>query len=152
MNQHSGQQLNKEKTNTFFSKAVDEDTKNSITIFLGVPKVKDYEKYLSLPAVVRRNKNASLNYIKERVWSKLQEWKKKLLSQASREVLLKSVVQVIPTFTMSCFKLPLGLCDEIKALIRKFWLGQKGGQRKSIGKNGRYFVNKKRKGGWGSRI
>ena len=67
MNQHSGQQLNKEKTNTFFSKAVDEDTKNSITIFLGVPKVKEYEKYLGLPAIVRRNKNANLNYIKERV-------------------------------------------------------------------------------------
>ena len=151
MNKHSGQQLNQEKITTFFSKAANEDTKNSITIFLGEPKVKEYEKYLGLLAVVRRNKNASLNYIKERVWSKLQEWKK-LLSQAGREVLLKPMVQAIPSFAMSCFKLPLGLCDEIKALIRKFWLGQKGEQQKSIGKNGRYFVNKKRKGGWGSRI
>jgi len=52
-------------------------------------EVKEYEKYLGLPAMVGRNKKASLNYIKERVWSKLQRWKKKLLSQASREVLLK---------------------------------------------------------------
>ena len=27
---------------------------------------------------------------------------------------------------MSCFKLPIGLCTEIKSLIRRFWWGQKG--------------------------
>ena len=38
---------------------------------LGVPKIKEYEKYLGLPIVVRRNKKASLNYIKDSVWGKL---------------------------------------------------------------------------------
>lgn len=51
---------------------------------LGVPKVKEFEKYIGLPAVVRRNKKDGLNYIKERFWIKLQEWKKKLLSQMGR--------------------------------------------------------------------
>ena len=78
-----------------------------------------------------KNKKASFNYIKKRVWSKLQGWKEKLLSQAGREILLKAVVQAIPTFAMSCFKLPVGLCDEIEALIRKFYWGQKDEQRKS---------------------
>ena len=41
------------------------------------------------------------------------------MSQASREVLLKSVIQAIPTFTMGFFKLPLGLCNDIEALIKK---------------------------------
>ena len=77
-----------------------------------------------------KNKKASLNYIKERVWAKLQGWKEKLLSQGGREVLLKAVVQAIPTFTMSCFKLPVGLCKEIEMQIRKFWWGERGGQRK----------------------
>ena len=117
----SGQKLNREKTTIFFSKAVHGDTKNQLSNFLQVPEVKEYEKYLGLPAVVGRNKTESLNYIKERVWSKLQGWKEKLLSQAGREILLKAVVQAIPTFAMSCFKLPGGLCDEIEALIRKFF-------------------------------
>ena len=78
-------------------------------------------KYLGLPAVVGKKKKASFNYIKERVWSKFQGWKEKLLSQAGREILLKAMVQAIPTFAMSCFKLPVGLCDEIEALIRKFY-------------------------------
>ena len=97
---------------------------------LGVLEIKKYEKYLGLPAVVGRNKKASLNYIKDRVWGKLQRWKEKLLSQARKEVLLKAVVQAIPTFAMNCFRLPVGLCQDIEMLIRKFWWGQRGERRK----------------------
>ena len=111
------QKLNREKTTIFFSKVVNEDTKAHILNFLQVPEVKEYENYLGLPAVVGRNRKASLNFIKERVWSKLQGWKEKLLSQAGREILLKTVVQAIPTFAMGCFKLLVGLCHEIEALI-----------------------------------
>ena len=84
--------------------------------------------------MVGRGKKASLNYTKDRVWSKLQGWKEKLLSQARNEVLLKAVVQVIPTLTMSCFRLPIGLCQDIEMLIRKFWWGQWGDRRKIHGK------------------
>ena len=74
--------------------------------------------------VVGKNRQASLNYIKDIVWSKLQGWKKKLLSQDGKEVFLRAVVQAILTFAMGCFKLPLGLCRDIEMLIRKFWWGQ----------------------------
>ena len=110
----SGQKINREKTTLFFSKPVSDDMKREIIDFLGVTEIKEYEKYLGLLAVVGKNKKASLNYIKERVWAKLQGWKEKLLSQAGREVLLKAVVQAIPTFAMSCFKLLVGLCEEIE--------------------------------------
>ena len=145
----SGQKLNREKTTIFFNKAVKEDTKTQISNYLEVPEVKEYEKYLGLPAVVGRKKKESLNYLKERVWSKLQGWKEKLLSQASREILLKVVVQAIPTFAMSCFKLPGGLCDEIEALIRKFFWGQKGEQRKIHWKKWEVLCKPKSEGGMG---
>ena len=95
-----------------------------------MPEIKEYERYLGLSAVVGRRKNVILNYIKDRVWGKLQGWKEKILSQASKEVLLKVVVQVIPTFAMSCFRLPIGLCQDIEMLIRKFWWEQRGDSRK----------------------
>ena len=74
----SGQQINKQKTTLFFSKSDSLDAKNQIKAFLGLPKIRAYEKYLGLPAVIRKNKRESLNYIKERVWGKLQGWKEKM--------------------------------------------------------------------------
>ena len=64
------------------------------------------------------------------MWRKLQGWEGKLLSQSGREVLLKAVIQAIPTYTMGCFKLPIGLCNEIEVLIKKFWWVQQGDRRK----------------------
>ena len=60
-----------------------------------------------------KGKKASFNYIKEKVWQKLQEWEGKLLSQVEREVLFKAVIHAIPTYTIGYFKIPLGLCQEI---------------------------------------
>ena len=145
----SGQQINREKTTLFFSKAVPEEMKRNIISFLGVPEIKEYEKYLGLPAVVGRNKRASLTYIKERVWAKLQGWKEKLLSQVGREILLKAVVQAIPTFAMSCFKLPMGLCREIEMQIRNFWWGERGSQRKIHWKSWEVLCKPKEEGGMG---
>ena len=114
----------------FFGKSVSLVSKNAIKNLLGFLEIKEYDRYLGLPAVVGRNRRASLNYIKERIWDKLQGWKEKLLSQAGKEVLLKAVVQAIPTFAMSCLKLPVGLCNDIEAMIRKFWWGQRGDRRR----------------------
>jgi len=47
-----------------------------------------------------------------------------------REVLIKSVIQAIPTYTMGYFKIPMGLCNEIEAMINFFWWGQRGDRRK----------------------
>lgn len=93
-------------------------------------EITEYEKYLGLLVVVGKNKRARLNYIKERVWGKLQGWKEKILSQEDKEILLKAMVQAISTFDMSCFKLPLGLCKDVKVMIQKFWWGQLGDHRK----------------------
>ena len=53
------------------------------------------------------------------------------LSASGKEVLIKSVAQALPTFSMSCFKLPLGLCQHIDGLLRKFWWDCKDGKWKT---------------------
>ena len=150
--QASGQKLDREKTIVFFSKATPNVRKLEIIDALGVSEVREYEKYRGLPAVVGRNKKASLNFIKERIWNRFQGWKEKLLSQAGREVLLKVVVQAIPTFVMGCFKLPSGLLNDIEMMIRKFWWGQRGDQLKIHLKNWETLCKPKVLGGWALKI
>ena len=64
------------------------------------------------------------------MWKKLQGWEGKLLSQVGREILIKAVAQALPTYAMSCFKLPIGLCHDIEALVKKKNLGTKRGRPK----------------------
>lgn len=64
-----------------------------------------------------------LSFIKERVLFKIKCWKDKFLSQAEKEILLKSVLAVIPSYALSCLQLPNGLCKKITSLFVKFWWG-----------------------------
>lgn len=83
-----------------------------------------------MPSDVGNSKNGAFKFLKDRVWSKIKGWMEKLLSAGGKEVLIKSVAQAVPVYSMSCFKLPSGLCEHINSLIRKFWWGSKEGQRK----------------------
>ncbi|XP_071722930.1 uncharacterized protein [Rutidosis leptorrhynchoides] len=51
---------------------------------------------------------------KEEFKSKLEGWKVKFLSAAGKEVLIKSVLQSIPTYVMSLFYLPIGFCEDLE--------------------------------------
>lgn len=125
-----GQKINREKTNIFFSSNTQPNLQASIQQLPGMPSICQYEKCLGLPAFVGKAKKQSFVYIKEHVWKKLQGWKEKLLSQAGREVLIKFVIQAIPTYSMNCFRHPKGLIKEIEIMIWKFWWGYSGENRK----------------------
>ena len=92
-------------------------------ICLGFVEVAMHGKYLGLPTIFDKSKKISFTTLRDRVWKKLQGWKEKLLSRAGKEILIKIVIQVIPTYAMSCFKLPVGLCKDISGIIRRFWWG-----------------------------
>ncbi len=119
------QQLNRAKTSLFFTKNTSGTMKNYIKSLFNVPEIKSHEKYLGLPSFIGRSKKAAFNGIKDWVWRKITGWKEKLLSQAGREILIKAVAQSIPTYSMSCFKLPESLCNELNNMFSNFWWGQK---------------------------
>lgn len=84
-----------------------------------------HSKYLGLPSIIRRSKTEVFAEVKERVGTKLAGWKEKLLFIGGKEILIKAVVQTVPTYTMSCFLILKGLCEEIEGMIRRFWWGQR---------------------------
>lgn len=61
---------------------------------------------------------------------KVKGWKERCLSRAGWEVLLKSIAQAIPTYSMQCFKIPEGVLDNMNSMCRNFWWGQKGSEKK----------------------
>ena len=126
----SGQQLNRAKTSLFFSnntpRLIEEDIKNRF----GAQVIKQHEKYLGLPYLVGKNKKSTFNDIKEKLKKKLTGWKEKLLSKARKEILIKAVAQAIPTYSMSCFKLPDSLCEDLTSMIRNIWWGQQQEEKK----------------------
>lgn len=130
MKQAFGQSLNRGKINIFFSSNTLPRTREAIATFLGIPINQPYKQYLCLPSLMGHNKKKSFSLIKDRIWKKLKGWKEKLLSLASHEILIKVVIQAIPTYIMLCFKLPKGLISEFETLIRKVWWGYRSDQRK----------------------
>jgi hypothetical protein len=71
------------------------------------------------------------------------------MSAAAKEVLIKAVAQALPTYIMSVFKLPPGLCDDLSSIIRKFWWGVENGKRKMAWVAWKDMILKKCSGGLG---
>lgn len=122
--QASGQQLNRAKTSLFFSSNTAKEIQDEIKLRFGAQVIRQHEKYLGLSSLVGRNKKNTFKEVKEKLAKKLAGWKEKLLFKARKEVLIKAVAQAIPTYTMSCFKIPDSLCKEMTSLIKNFWWGQ----------------------------
>ncbi|XP_042939546.1 uncharacterized protein LOC122274585 [Carya illinoinensis] len=116
-----GKCLNEKKITIFLSSNTHWGVRTQIQQGAGVAICGSYEKYLRLPAVVGRSRYYTFRSLKERVWAKVNSWKNNFLSQAGKEILLKAVVQVIPTYSMSVFRLPIRLCKDISSVMSRFW-------------------------------
>lgn len=72
------------------------------------------------------------NFLKDRLWSKIQEWSAKRLSKAGKAILLRTVAQAIPSYAMSCFLLPKSLCSDLEKMMNSYWWGSQNSNRNGI--------------------
>ncbi|XP_042950258.1 uncharacterized protein LOC122282367 [Carya illinoinensis] len=126
----SGQRLNMDKTTIYFSCNTRREAKEAILATASLVEAKSYEKYLGLPAYVGKQKLNAFKPVLDSIRARMQSWSVRFLSQAGKEVLLKSIVQAIPTYCMSIFKLPKAILNAINSLMQKFWWGMKGDRSK----------------------
>jgi len=117
----SGQKVNLSKTSLFFSRNTSMERRAEISKLSGLVESIRLDTYLGLLAGIGKSKVKASNNIKEKVGKKLSNWRYKFLSQAGKEVLLKAVIQAIPTYCMSVFMLPASLCKDLNRLMQSFW-------------------------------
>ena len=87
----SGQQLNCTKTSLYFSPNTNAGTKERVKSMFGAQVIKPYESYLGLLSLVGRSKNNTFAQLKQKVANKVSGQKEKLLTQAKKEILIKSM-------------------------------------------------------------
>ena len=74
-----------------------------------------------------------------------------MLSMGRKEILIKAVAQVVPTYTMSCFLLPKGLCNDLESMECNFWWGQRKQENKIAWVAWKKMCKSKSQGGMGFR-
>jgi hypothetical protein len=119
----SGQAISLPKSEIFYIRNVPDTLKLSLTAIMGVQAVLGTGKYLGLPSVIGRNRTAVFSFIKDRVWQKISSWSSRCLSKAGREIMIKSVLQAIPSYIMSLFLLPGNIITTIERMLNSFWWG-----------------------------
>lgn len=117
----SGQMINPQKSAITFSAKTPPDIKERVKVHLGIQREGGLGKYLGLPELFGRKKRDLFTIIVDRIRQRACSWSSRFLSSAGKLIMLKSVLAAMPTYTMSCFKLPNSLYKRIQSALTRFW-------------------------------
>jgi len=115
--------VNRDKSAVFFSQNCSDEMKVEVRETLNIDQEALAEKYLGLPTAVGRSTTEAFEYISTRIRKAIGTWSGREASWAGREVLLKSVAQAIPTYSMSCFLLSKTTYKKMRSPIANYWWG-----------------------------
>ena len=89
-------------------------------------------KYLGLPLGNKMNRASAWKPVIKNIQSRLATWKARTLSRAGRLTLIKSVINSLPVYYMSMFKMPTSIAMKIVKLQRSFFWGGANGEKKIV--------------------
>jgi hypothetical protein len=128
---NTGQLINPGKCSIMFGDSCPVDQRVQVKNILQVTQGTFETKYLGLPTPEGRMSRGKFQSLQAKLATCLIDWEDSHKSHAAKEVLIKSIAHAIPVYVMSVFKLPLGLCDELTKMIRRYWWGAENGKRKT---------------------
>ncbi|XP_058784450.1 uncharacterized protein LOC131659256 [Vicia villosa] len=117
----SGQEINLNKYEVFFSRNLSFPAQEDLANVMGVRHVLGTGKYLGLPSMIGRSKKATFTFIKDGIWERINYWKGRSLSKAGKEVMIKSVLQAILAYMMSIYIFLETMISEIEKMLNAFW-------------------------------
>lgn len=88
----SGQCVNRDKSDIYFSSNTPQSVKLALKGLLDIHVEAFSERYLGLPTALGRITSSTFDHIGERAMGKIQGWSKKMLACVGWEVLLKSAM------------------------------------------------------------
>lgn len=148
----SGQCVNFKKYIVFFSSNTIEADLLNLKRNFGIRSSSNLKKYLGLPNIVGRGEKVSFQHVKDRIKSRMDSWSNWVLLQGGKEIFIKSVIQVIPAYVMSCFLMPKSFCLEVESILACYWWKKGKGKKVLIGVIGVTCVSWKSWKDWGLKI
>jgi len=145
----TGQLINLAKCSIMFNEHGDTMQQEQVKRVLDVQLSSFETKYLGLPTPSGRMKKERFQSLKERLGKRLTDYSEKSLSSGAKKVLIKTVAQALPTYIMSVFRIPEGICDDLTSLVRNFWWGSENGRKKVAWVAWEQMIQKKCCGGLG---
>lgn len=126
----SGQSINLTKSSITLSSKTPQSQRSRAIRQLHIRNEGGTGKYLGILENFGRKKRDIFAELVDKIRQRSHSWSSRFLSPARKETLLNSVLSAMPSYSMSCFKLPTSLCKQIQSILCRFWWDSKPGVRK----------------------
>ncbi|CAN0889477.1 LINE-1 reverse transcriptase homolog [Linum grandiflorum] len=147
----SGLQLNPDKTDVFYSAAVQQSIREEISVRMGFREGKLPVRYLGVPLISGRLSNRDCDVLTARITARISGWRVKTLSYAGRLQLVTSVLTTMSQYWMSVILLPKSVIHAVEKLCSDFLWKVTDGERKKARVAWKHVALPKSEGGLGVR-
>lgn len=144
-----GQMINTAKSGIICGANVSDVLRSNLFTITSIPTWNNQGKYLGIPAEWGKPKIQGLSWVKEKVLARMEGWKGSLLNQVGKEVMIKAVVQAIPSYVMSILALSKTFSADLTTTVARFWWARNGRTRGIYWKNINILCSPKDQGGLG---
>ncbi|XP_026419515.1 uncharacterized protein LOC113315454 [Papaver somniferum] len=123
---YSGQMLNFNKSSVSFSNNISPADRTALSNALDMTEMNNTYKYLGVTLFLGRDKTKAFKPIIQSLNSRLIPWKGKNTNYAARSMMVKHVLNALPTHQMGVFKIPKITITQLCSIQRHFWWGKDG--------------------------
>ncbi|XP_010424566.1 PREDICTED: uncharacterized protein LOC104709693 [Camelina sativa] len=117
----SRHEVNLEKSSIMFGKNVPEDLRPQLKSVIDISKEGGMGSYLGIPESLQGSRTKVFSYVNDQLDDRVDGWSVKYLSKGGKKIMIKSAALALPTYVMSCFKLPQELTSKLTSAISRSW-------------------------------
>lgn len=125
----SGQRISLKKSMVYTSHNTEAAVVKALSSKLQMGPTDNLGSYLGMPILHSRVSPSTYNFLLSNMRSKLASWKTKVLSQAARAILIRSVLATLPAYVMQTAMIPMSVIREMERYLRDFFWDELDGNK-----------------------